>query len=258
MKSPILQGAAIAIVLTAACSVSAEEQQRWGLGIGAVWSDNPYAGRDPRATVLPAVTYDGDRLFFRGIEGGVHLYKGDWWRLDALAGLRLDGIDAKDFGIQELARNGIDRSLLSDRDDSVDAGIRVAMEGRYGQFQVNLLADVLDKSGGFEAKARYGYPLDLTDSFRLTPYLGASYLSKDMTRYYYGTLDEEIARGVVSYKPDAAVTMSAGLSAQYQFAGKWLLIADLPISFLPNEISNSPLLDAKISMSPTIAVLRRF
>jgi len=258
VKQFVLQGAGIATVLMISCNVSADERPRWGLGVGAVASDNAYAGRDARITALPVVTYDGERVFFRGIEGGVHLFRGDWARFDVIAGGRLDGIDAKDFGVNELAQNGINRNLLSDRDDSIDAGFRVGLNGRYGEVQLDLVADVLDKSGGFEGKLRYGYPLNLTESLTLTPYIGANYLSKDLTQYYYGILDEEIARGVVSYKPDSAVTASAGVGLQYRFAKRWLLIGDVAYKSLPDDISNSPLVDSDSSARLLIAVIRAF
>jgi outer membrane protein len=237
---------------------SAEENSQWGLGLGVVASDNAYAGRGARFTPIPVITYDSNRFFFQGIEGGVHLYKGDWAKLDVVAGARLDGINAEDFGANELAQNGINRDLLSDRDDSLDAGFKLSLEGRFGEVQLDLLADVLDKSGGVEAKFRYGYPWNLTERLQLTPYVGADFLSKDMTQYYYGTLDEEIARGVVSYKPDSAVIAGAGVGVQYLFGKRWMLIGDMSYKSLPDEIGNSPLVDADSSTRFLIAVIRAF
>lgn len=258
MKQFIVRGAVVATVMTMSGIAAAEEESQWGLGFGAVASDNAYAGRGARVTAIPVITYESNRFFFQGIEGGVHLYKTDWAKFDAVAGARLDGIDAKDFGVTELAQNGINRNLLSDRDDSLDAGFKLSLEGRYGEMQLDLLADVLDKSGGFEAKFRYGYPLELTQNLKLTPYVGADFLSKDLTQYYYGILDEEIARGVVSYKPDSAVIGSAGVGLQYLFAKRWLLLADASYKSLPNDISNSPLVDSDSSARFLIALVRSF
>ncbi|MET0281130.1 MAG: MipA/OmpV family protein [Steroidobacteraceae bacterium] len=249
---------AVAATVVAAGTAPAQEEASWGLGVGAVVSDGAYAGRDARVTPLPVVIYESERLFFRGIEGGVHLLRGEQFSLDAIAGARLDGIDAKDFGIPELAANGIDRNLLSDRDDSLDAGVRVGFNGPYGQLRATLVADVLDKSGGFEATVRYGYPLELAENLTLTPYASGNFLSKKMSRYYYGTLDEEIARGVVSYKPDAAFIPGVGASLEYRFAGRWMLLGDVGYKALPGTLKDSPLLDAKGSPSLLIAVIRSF
>jgi MipA family protein len=258
LKQFIVRGAVVATVMTMSGIAAAEDESQWGLGFGAVVSDNAYAGRGARITPVPVVTYDSNRFFFEGIEGGVHLYKGDWAELDIVAGARLDGIDAKDFGANELAQNGIDRNLLSDRDDSLDAGFKLSLEGQYGEMQLDLLADVLDKSGGFEARLQYGYPFQLTGNLKLTPYVGADFLSKDMTQYYYGTLDEEIARGVISYKPDSAVIPGAGVGLQYLFAKRWVLRGDVSYKSLPNDISNSPLVDSDSSTRFLLAVIRSF
>jgi len=258
LKSFIVRSAVAVTVMTMSGIATAEEETQWGLGIGAVASDNAYAGRGVRFTPVPVVTYESPRLFFQGIEGGVHLFKGDWAKLDAVLGARLDGINAEDFGATELAQNGINRNLLSDRDDSLDAGFKLSLEGQYGEVQLDLLADVLDKSGGFEAKFQYGYPLRLTKNLKLTPYVGADFLSKDMTQYYYGILDEEIARGVISYKPDSAVIAGAGVRLQYLFAKRWLLLSDASYKSLPDDISNSPLIDSDSSARFLIAIIRSF
>src|SRR6187402_509140 len=103
----------------AASGASAEEassqQSRWGLGLGAIASDNPYAGRGTRYTPFPLITYDSNRLFFEGITGGVHLLDTSSLDIDLIAEPNFDGIDADQFGVRELGRNRIDRDLLADR-----------------------------------------------------------------------------------------------------------------------------------------------
>lgn len=243
-----------------ACSASADESSssQWGLGLGAVVSDNPYAGRSTRYRPFPLITYDSDRLFFKGITVGVHLLDTSALEIDLIAEANLDGMDAEDFGARELARNGIDRALLEDRKDSADVGFDVSLSGEYGELKFQVLADVLDASGGYEASASYGYPLALSRRLELTPTIGAKWLSADRADYYYGILDEEIARGVPGYRPGSVVIPEVGLDLQYSLAARWVLLGNVKYRALPGKVEDSPLLDSGQSFRFFIGVLRAF
>jgi outer membrane protein len=241
------------------CTACAEEESsQWGLGLGAIASDNPYAGRGTRYTPVPLITYDSNRLFFQGITAGVHLLDTSALEIDLIAEANFDGIDAKDFGARELAENGIDRALLEDRKDSADVGFDVSFEGRYGELKFQALADVFDASGGYEASASYGYPFSAGERLVLTPTVGAKWLSADRADYYYGILDEEIARGVTGYRPGAVVIPEVGLDLQYSFADRWVLLGNLKYRVLPGKIEDSPLLDSGQSIRLFVGVLRAF
>lgn len=232
---------------------------RWGLGVGAVASDSPYAGEGTRVQPIPLISYQGEKFFFRGITAGWQFIESDAFELAAIAKLRLDGFDIDDLGKQELAANGLDYRQLEDRDDSLDAGVTAAWSGVAGELEIELLADVTDTSGGQEFSIQYGYPMQWGKT-RVTPNIGATWLSKDTANYYYGTLDEEVARGVVDYKPDAATIPHIGVDFM-RFLGKnWTLIAFLRYSVLPDELKDSPLLepDSDGTASILIGVSRGF
>ncbi|MBM0106596.1 MipA/OmpV family protein [Steroidobacter sp. S1-65] len=242
-----------------AFSASADEKSsRWGLGLGAVVSDNPYAGREARYLPIPLLTYDSNRLFFQGITAGVHLLDTSALEIDLVAEGNFDGIDVEDLGVPELARNGIDRALLEDRKDSVDVGFDMKFSGRYGELNFQARADVLDASGGYEAGVSYGYPIALSERLQLTPGAGARWQSADRADYYYGILDEEVARGVTNYRPGSVVIPEVGLDLSYAFADRWLMLGDIKYRALPSKVEDSPLLDSGQSMGVFIGVLRAF
>jgi MipA family protein len=238
--------------------LAADDTPRWGLGLGAVVSDNPYAGRDTRYTPLPLITYDSERFFFRGITGGVHLFDNELLQLDFIVQGDFGGIDADDFGRRELALNGIDRDLLEDRDDTAQAGFQLGFEGRLGELKLEFVADVLDASGGYEASAEYGYPITFGERLTLTPMLGVKWLSADTADYYYGTLDAEVARGVVRYRPGAVAIPEVGLDVKYNLGGRWMLLGNLSYGALPSKISDSPLVDDDRAAGLMIGVIRAF
>ena len=114
--------------------------------------------------------------------------------------------------------------------------------GAAGEFEVEVLADAIDTSGGQEISLQYGYPFAIGKG-RLTPSVGATWLSEDMANYFYGTLDEEVARGVVDYKPGSVVIPQVGASYFRPIGKKWTLLGFVKYDLLPDEISDSPLIE---------------
>lgn len=233
---------------TAAAQVAGDGERadvlpsRWSVGLAAGLRTGLYAGEDRHSRVLPFAGYEGERFYWRGIDLGYHLVKTERFVLDGFIAGRLDAMDADDFGARELARRGIDRRQLEDRDDSADAGVAASWRGAAGELKLDLRADITDTSGGYEADLSYRYPTQ-AGGFLLTPRIGLLAQSADLADYYYGTLDEEIARGVVRYRPGSSVTAYIGLTLARRFGPHWRAMADLGYQRLPDEIRDSPLVD---------------
>lgn len=249
---------AVVAALVASTASAEEKSSQWGLGLGAVVSDNPYAGRDVRYLPIPLLTYDSPRFFFQGVTVGVHLLDTSALEIDLIAEANFDGVDAKDLGVQELARNGIDRALLEDRKDSADVGFDMKFSGRYGELNFQARADVLDASGGYEAAVSYGYPIALSERLQLTPSVGARWQSEDRANYYYGILDKEVARGVTNYRPGSVVIPEVGLDLNYAFSERWMMLGSISYRALPSKVEDSPLLDSGQAVGFFIGVLRAF
>lgn len=81
-----------------------------------------------------------------------------------------------------------------------------------------------------------------------------------MADYYFGTLKEEVARGVVDYKPGAATIPKLGLTYVRPFADNWHFVTAVEYKFLPSKISNSPLLKSNTDGQASVmfGVSRRF
>ena len=214
----------------------------WALGAAVVSRSNLYAGESSKVGAVPLISYEGEKFFWRGIGGGYHLLSRDGFKLDATLSARFGGIKKDDFGAAELAARGINRNLLEDRDDGLDLGIAGAFKGRMGVVELALKADVSGASKGYEASAKYGYPLQW-GSATVTPHVSVNHYSKKLANYYFGTLDTEVARGVVDYKPGSAVIPRVGVDVMRPFADRWILTGGLSYSALPSKISDSPLLD---------------
>ena len=233
--------------------------QGWGLGIGLVASSAIYAGQDGKLIPVPLVSYESERWYWRGIGGGVRLFELYGLSLDATLSARLGGIEKKDFGAIELAQRGINRALLEDRDNGLDLGLAATWSADFGELELAIKGDATGNSKGYEASIKYGYPIQLGRT-RITPHAGVTMMSKKLANYYYGTLDTEVARGVVNYKPGSATVPTVGIDAVHPLSDRWVVLGFLSYKALPKAITNSPLLkkDSKGRASLFLGVSRSF
>ena len=215
---------------------------RWGVGLAAILNDSLYAGEGTRVLPIPLINYNGESFYFRGITAGWYFTRSESFELSAITQLRFDGFSAEELGSAELAQNGIDYQLLEDRDIALDAGLAIKWSGIAGEIEIEILQDITDTSGGQEISIQYGYPMQLGRGM-LTLNAGASWLSEDLANYYYGTLDDEVARGLTLYRPDAVTIPHVGFNYYRPLGDKWSVIAIVNYSILPDEISNSPLIE---------------
>jgi MipA family protein len=216
---------------------------RWAVGLGMAAIDSPYAGEGTRVRPFPLVSYEGPRVFLRGISGGVHVYSGDALTLDALVSPRLDGFDIEDLGRAELQANGLDPDLLQDRDDGVDIGMAATYRSSLGTISLEVLRDIASASTGSEVSLDYGYSWRFGRSM-LTTRVGASWMSSELAAYYYGVSDGEVTGGAVAYAPGSVVTPRVGLTLVHALGSKWRLLASGEYLVLPDDLRDSPLLEA--------------
>lgn len=229
---------------TAAFAQSSPVREQWTLGIGAAAIDSPYAGEGTRVRPFPLIGYEGERVFLRGLTGGVHVYRSGGFSVDAIVSARLYGFDISDLGAVELRANGVEPGLLGDRDDGLDAGARLSYGGNWGAIAFDAVHDITGTSEGYELALDYRYTWLLRRG-ALTANVGASRMSDDLAGYYFGTLDTEVARGVTAYAPGSTTVPRVGLTATVPLGTtKWQLLGSVEMQFLPDALRDSPLLDA--------------
>jgi outer membrane protein len=230
---------------------------RWQFGLGAAVSNNAYAGQGSKVTPFPLIVYQGDRFFIQGITGGVHLLKSDGFVVDAIVTTGFNNIDASDFSRAELARRGIDRDDLVDRKRSIDAGFAASWTGSFGQLKAVAKTDVSGNSEGAEYSVEYGYPMHW-GGFRITPTVGAVFLSSKVADYYYGIHPEEVRRGAPGYTPGGSLIPQVGVGLVRPIGDKWTFMINAKYTALPDKISNSPLVDGNHGTTVLVGFSRAF
>lgn len=207
------------------------ERYDWQLGALALVRNGGYVGDAKQTLVVPAVGYEGQDVFLRGLQAGWHAWQRGGWRLDLIAQARLDGFDAKDIPI----------AGLEDRRKSIDVGAALSLSGTMGKLEASAVTDALNRSGGQELTVSYGYPF-LAGHVRITPQVGVRYWSSNLTDYYYGIDPREVARGAPeTYVVGSVVTPEAGLNVVAPLSRRWSLWGVARYQHLPSAVARSPL-----------------
>ncbi|MHB0968295.1 MAG: MipA/OmpV family protein [Thermoanaerobaculia bacterium] len=242
---------AAALIALLPCMASAQPASmgpwRKSAGIAVVVPSNPYAGRDDDPMVVPAIGYEGERFFFRGIIAGVRVARPGEFQIDLLARPRFSGYEAKDSAYLE----GMD-----DRRKSADAGVQFGWRrGPFGA-RASWMADVLGYSGGNEISAEVFAPIP-AGPVRLQASVGAQRQSSPLTNYSFGVRKSEATDSRPYYEPGSAVNPYLGLQAIYNF-GRWTAGAIARSEWLDDGIANSPIVEGDTSVGGVLTIARRF
>ncbi|MCH5486003.1 MipA/OmpV family protein [Pseudomonas syringae] len=259
MKHLFLPALTVVVLPALSLQLAHAEPGDFSLGLGAAISESPYAGVGTQVNPIPLIRYEGERFYVNGVTAGYHLINTESFALDAILALQMDGIDRDDFGRRELARNGINRDLLEDRDNGIDAGLAAKLRGDAGLLELVAKNDISGASDGYSLNLEYAYPFTLGNT-RFKPNIGATHLSGNRVDYYYGTLNEEERRGIAEYRPGSATVSYVGIGFSQPIGKQWEVSGNLRYSALPDELSDSPLLehDTDSSTSTFIGISRKF
>lgn len=127
-------------------------EREWGVAMGLRYADVPFSGGDDTvADVVPLFYYEGEHIFLRGLEGGLHVWSNEQIEFNLLVRYRFFDIprglqneireDALDMGVQghfRLPQNWwLDTEILSDVDGHVQGIVRLGtrIESAVWRFQ---------------------------------------------------------------------------------------------------------------------------
>jgi outer membrane protein len=212
----------------------AGDTPRWTIGAMAIHRDPPYRGYDEGLWAVPLLRFEGERAYIRGLRGGVRLVERDGFEFGPVAQLRFDGYDAGESDFL---------AGMDDREFSIDGGLAAAYRNdRVGQFDLSVVTDLLDRSGGTEVELGYT-ALFRAAGFTFIPNLALKWQDDELVDYYYGVRDDEALPGRPAYRGDAALVPELSVTAMRPLSPRWTLYARVGHAWLPSEITDSPIVD---------------
>ncbi|RTE87226.1 MULTISPECIES: MipA/OmpV family protein [Gammaproteobacteria] len=228
-------------------------QTRFSVGVAVISSTEAYLGQETDTLVVPAISYETENWYFRGIELG---YRPEILRENGLvvfATYSNASFDPDDNSNAQLR-------ALDERPFRIDSGLRYEQDWMLGKFSAETAINLRDFDTGARVSLQNAYPLsDKPYIFQLSPYIGVNYLSKDYANYTYGvdTQDTEIS-GLNTYQLGSTYTVEYGLSGYFRVNRHWTLAANIKLEHLSQDIKNSPLVSDSTNQSAFIFVTYSF
>lgn len=190
-----------------------------------------YVGGDDRVTLLPLVIAQLGPVYLRGPSLGLYVYARDG--LTLATGISLDLRDTDRGDSPQLADMAeLDRAVLGELEASFDAD--------WGDVSLSFAADVSGAHNGWIAR------LALHDShavgrFEVEPEVGIVWQGAKVNRYYYGVGTADVTATRPLYRPDAGLGFDFGVTLAYAFAERHTLRLEAAMEFVPDEVSDSPI-----------------
>lgn len=245
------------VVCSSAAGTDQKPQERSGeeiglfVGAGVLLADKPFVGVDPKVYPLPFYMYRGKAFSIRGLSASYEFLADEGWAVRALVGLRMDGYEANDSS---------DLDGMSDRRYSLDAGAELWLENSWGNVSLQGLTDALSVHHGHEATLTYSRRFRRVfgrEKLALRPMVGVSWRSDNLNNYYYGVRAKEARPGRPQYKSGESINPFAGIGLDYRLAERWSIFAMFRHEWLPNEITDSPIIDQDNVISVILGLVYR-
>ncbi len=183
--------------------------------------------------LVPLYLYNGKWLFARGTMGGVHFVNRENFELNLVA--------RYDFRKLDPDRNAY-YAGIDERKQTVEGGIEFRARGGWGQVDISLLTDLLDRHGGQIGDLGYQYNFN-RGRFTFSPFVGWSWQDHSVTGYYYGVSAAEAAPDRPEYTPGQAQWLYYGLNTSYWISDRIAFFANVGFGGVDTAVTDSPLVE---------------
>ena len=187
-------------------------EQPWAIGMAQRSAFIPFAtdGDNYVGTIIPLIFFQGERFYFRGIEGGYKFYENNMWRFSAIGRLRF-------FDAPAEYQNRI-------QGDEVHWGL----QGRIKPIGLSFLDFELmsDWQLHYSANIRLGWDKNF-GNMRFTPHAEVKFKSKKFNSYYYGLTVQDI---------NAGMEWSAGIIANLRVWTNLYLYGSVKLTYLEKNV----------------------
>ena len=247
----LARAAGIGVALTAIPSSITAQERPNGFTIGVIggFGNDIYLGGDSDQFVLPVLRYESEAFSF-GLPDGlrVSLLSREKMVLSAVVAPRLFSL--VDVNATEL--RGIDRDI------TIDAGLqaRFSLTDRT-ELVARGLVDVSGEHDGQEVTLSFRHNVPVRRmAFNFAA--GATWRSGDLSAELYGVYPWEARDDRPRYEPGATTVPFVSVGAVYPLTQNLRFIANLRAEFLPDSVSDSPIIDQNAAVGAQFGLLYSF
>ena len=207
------------------------EGLRYSIGLLAGAGQSSFEADETNTGLIPDFLIEGDRFSFGTSGLTFDVLEGAGLTVSARLAPRWFAADPSDVvGLEHLKR-----------DIAVEAGLSARLTMGNVVAEVEALKDVSDTHGGMAVNAALSTGISVSDRFTVGARMGATWMDADLATYSYGVLPGEATGLIPAYRVKASVIPSISLNAAYALSDTVSLTGALETSFLPDNVTNSPI-----------------
>ena len=208
----------------------------WGVGFNLNNRYDVYVDHDDDLSLNIFPEYRGEQFNIDFESMSYSLFDSEQYNLEILAKaveLGFEKGDSKTF------------AGMSDRDPSINAGLRASYTTDYGVLSLHALTDVLGSHKGQEVELRFGEPFytshgsDNKKELTLGAFAGTRWQSNDLIDYYYGVKSNEATATRKAFKGQSAITPFVGVELKLGLSESFSLEGALSYEHRPDKITKS-------------------
>ena len=252
------------LVANTAAPVAKSETEQWefALSLGTGKVTTPLTNRDDlQGSVLPVISYYGERFFIENSFVGYSLIEREHWYLDLVGGLNDDGFFFELDGVNQFGwwdALGIERGYNTliegegpayppdsyqdiDRHLSYMAGASVSWLTDIAELRFTFLTDLSGVHHGQEQHISLRKSYDY-QQWQFRWQLGALHKDQQINNYYYNLRPRELDQTESWFRLSDSWQYFYAFTLQYQFDANWAIQAFWQKNQLDEDLLLSPLL----------------
>lgn len=228
-----------------------KEKQKITIGMGSYIQTQPYKDVAPIIVPSPVIFFDNGIVYARWTRFGLYFLgeKNDdfSWGFSLTVQPRPNNYKASDS----------DALLgMEDKKSSFEAGLAFSIKVDKVYFEVMALTDILDRYDSWIVKSELGSEFKLGD-FSFYPSAIVIYQSSRFINYYYGVKKSE-ATIRPEYHAGNGLQLGVQTYIEYPFTKKLSAFVNLRVDKLPQEASNSPIINDNYLYSGLASLIYTF
>lgn len=227
-----------------------ERPEGFSVGVAVAAGNGIYVGEDESVIVLPTVRYDSE-VFSVGFPDGARLtvFSRDDFRVSAIVAPRLSGIDTSDS----------DDLDDFDREITADGGFQLRYTfAKRTQFILRAVTELTDEHDGSEVGLSVSHAFPIA-GFPLRLGAGLKWQSEELALYEYGVSAADAAASTFAeYDPGDVIIPHVSIGTAVPVYDRARILASVRAEFLPDEISDSPIVDEDVSVRAFIGLSYNF
>lgn len=208
------------------------------------YRSNPLIGRPKSKRIFSSdldISYYGENFFFDDVVGYT-LYANDNFMFNSIASPTEDFILFNDFTYE--IDDVPELRALEERNPSLNGGVELIFNGKWGEFVMQLQTDLLGIHKGHIADFSYAQIFS-GSKWDIRPTVGLIWKSSNYVDYFYGvSATDARATSLPEYDGRAALNWYFSIEARYQIIEDWNFVTAYYVQYADEGMADSPLLES--------------